>query len=114
MVINYLFFYLFFNLYDYYYIDNIQRKVLLQSNTAPAYESRFVSQTAPAYNNSNHPYHKISTKKEGTVTRRTNDKNAPVRRRNNNEYIAQPPLTAPPIAVTGIGGLRVIKGNGRQ
>ena len=78
------------------------------------YENRFISQTAPAYSNNNHPYHKISTKKEGTITRRTNEKNAPVRRRNNNnEYIAQPPLTAPPIAVTGIGGLRVMKGTGR-
>jgi len=87
---------------------------------AKAYEQRFVSQTAPAYSNKNHPYHKISTQKEGTVTRRTNEKNAPVRRRPNNNYFegqgpASAPLSAPPmIAVTGMGGLRVIKAGRRK
>jgi len=105
--------------------EEMQKKLYGSSNpaAAKAYENRFVSQTAPAYSNKNHPYHKISTQKEGTVTRRTNDKNAPVRRRPNNNYfegqgsVSQPaaPLSAPPmIAVTGMGGLRVIKAGRRK
>lgn len=94
-----------------------------KDSAAAAYEHRFISQTAPAYSNKNHPYHRIvQTQKEGTVTRRTNDKNAPVRRRQNNYFEAsdhplapQPPVTAPPlIAVTGMGGLRVIKAGRRN
>ncbi len=77
-----------------------------------------VSQTAPAYNNSNHPQYRNgrapTTKVSGTVTRRTNN---PVRRTNtdNNslyDSAGKMPLTAPPmIAVTGMGGLRVLKAN---
>ena len=100
--------------------EEMQKKLFSKDSAsaaaATAYEHRFVSQTAPAYSNKNHPYHKISTQKEGTVTRRTNEKNAPIRRRQNNEAFDQPqaPLSAPPmIAVTGMGGLRVIRAVGR-
>lgn len=75
--------------------------------------NRFISQTAPAYSNKDHPYHRISTKKVGTTTRRTN---APVRRAANSTSNNQQegrdvkPGSAPPaIAVTGMGGLRVIR-----
>lgn len=106
--------------------EEMQKKLYGSSNNnsnpaaAKAYEHRFISQTAPAYSNKNHPYHKISTQKEGTVTRRTHDKNAPVRRRpNNNGFEGQgagsAPLSAPPmIAVTGMGGLRVIQAGRRK
>ncbi len=98
----------------------MQKQEPVRSNAANAVgiENRFVSQTAPAYNNSNHPQYRNgrapTTKVGGTVTRRTNN---PVRRTNNNESSlyesTNKPLTAPPmIAVTGMGGLRVLKANG--
>ena len=78
---------------------------------------RFVSQTAPAYDNTNHPqYRKPATKVGGTVTRRTDG--MPTRRPgagqgNNNQAdpMTRLPSTAPAIAVTGLGGLRAIKAN---
>ena len=79
---------------------------------------RFISQTAPAYSNKNHPYHKINTKKEGTTTRRTGN-NLPTRHPTRNDGNIQErgkitkkaPGTAPQIAVTGVGGLRALKAN---
>lgn len=89
--------------------------------------NRFISQTAPAYSNKDHPYHQISTKKVGTTTRRTN---APTRRgiegvnnqnnnhinnQNNNQQegarqnMGRPSSGPPAIAVTGMGGLRVLR-----
>eukprot|EP01038_Epipyxis_sp_PR26KG_P009293 gene9293-12521_t len=70
--------------------------------------TRFASQTAPAYNNDNHPMNPTrrapATKTGGTVTRRTNQ---PTRK-----PVVLNNQTAPPnIAVTGMGGIRVIKAN---
>lgn len=97
--------------------DEIQRGVIKQdAGAAPAagIENRFISQTAPAYNNSNHPMYRggraPTTKVAGTATRRTDN---PTRRPANNNNNATDPLLRPPqsapIAVTGMGGLRVIK-----
>ncbi len=91
---------------------------------APSIENRYVSQTAPAYNNSNHPQYRNdrapTTKVGGTVTRRTDN---PTRRAAGGvdgplyatTGAGKVPLTAPPmIAVTGMGGLRVLKASNQQ
>lgn len=78
---------------------------------------RFVSQTAPAYDNKNHPQYRVpNTKVGGTVTRRTDG--MPMRRpgagaaaANAGDALNRLPSTAPAIAVTGLGGLRAIKAN---
>jgi hypothetical protein len=89
---------------------------------------RFVSQTAPAYDNRNHPQYKSrnktggggggggmgglgggrvpTTKTSGTTTRRTDG--APTRRADT-DSLQRLPSSAPAIAVTGLGGLRVIQ-----
>jgi hypothetical protein len=79
---------------------------------------RFVSQTAPAYDNKNHPQYRMpTTKVGGTVTRRTD---MPTRRPGAaaaagvaaaQNVMNRLPSTAPAIAVTGFGGLRAIKAN---
>ncbi|KAJ1428415.1 hypothetical protein B484DRAFT_449856 [Ochromonadaceae sp. CCMP2298] len=121
--------------------DARERKTIKQDG---AIGKRFVSQTAPAYDNRNHPQYRARNKtgngtvgggvgcvgvgggngrsvggrgagvgvggggrvpatKSGTVTRRTDG----IRRDPN-----RLPASAPAIAVTGLGGLRVIKDRG--
>lgn len=90
-----------------------ERKTYAQD--AAGVGKRFVSQTAPAYDNKNHPqYRAPNTKVGGTVTRRTDG--LPTRRpgaaaANAGDALNRLPSTAPAIAVTGLGGLRAIKAN---
>ena len=106
-----------------YFTDANERKTLAQQDTGIG--KRFISQTAPAYDNSNHPQYRgaggggrvPNTKTSGTVTRRTDG--LPTRRGNNNnnnqdDPLSRLPSSAPAIAVTGLGGLRVIKASGTQ
>jgi hypothetical protein len=88
-----------------------ERKTYAQE--ASAVSKRFVSQTAPAYDNKNHPQYRVpATKVGGTVTRRTDQ---PTRRGAGgaasgvSDPLSRLPSTAPAIAVTGLGGLRVLK-----
>ena len=49
-----------------------ERKTYAKQATTTAVNSRFTSQTAPAYSNTNHPqYRKPTTRVGGTITRRT-------------------------------------------
>lgn len=92
--------------------------IIVEANERKSYAAdstgvgkRFVSQTAPAYDNKNHPQYRVpNTKVGGTVTRRTDG--VPVRRPNDSSTLnSRLPSTAPAIAVTGLGGLRVLKAN---
>jgi hypothetical protein len=117
--------------YYYYYFIFVELRFAeanerkLQKQIDNGIDLRFKSQTAPAYSNKDHPQYRAAkgnnsrapnTKALGTVTRRTEN---PVRRGNNNnsetDSNRKVPATAPAIAVSGMGGLRIIKaGNGGQ